>query len=466
MAKTIFDKIWDIHVIEHMEEGSDLLHIDRCYGHDLSGTMAYRMMKKQGYQPLNPDLAFSIPDHTLASTPGRTEGTSAVSQAYMPTFRKLSEELGIRMFDLNDSRQGVVHVVGPETGLSLPGITAVCGDSHTCTHGAMGAIAWGVGTSELYHAITTQTIVAYKPKLIRLCLEGKLHPAVEAMDIILYLISHFGAGFGAGYAVEFSGSVIDEMRLEDRMTICNLTVEMGSEYAIIAPDEKTFSYLEGREFAPKGELFNKFKNYTENLRSDKDAIFDVDLVVDISLVTPQISWGINPEQTIPITAAIPTESIQGKEDAYQKALAYMDFNPGASMLGLPVQRVFIGSCSNGRLCNLQRVAEVVQGKHVAEGVEAWIVSGSVSVKCQAEELGLHKIFQKAGFLWGEPGCSLCGGCNGERVAAGNHCVSTTNRNFIGRQGTGARTHLASPTTAALAAIAGKIVNTADVCIRR
>jgi 3-isopropylmalate/(R)-2-methylmalate dehydratase large subunit len=459
MAKTIFEKIWDVHVVEHLEDGSDLLHIDRCYCHDLSGTMAYRMMNKNGYKPFHPALTVSIPDHTLASCPGRTIASSPVSETYMPAFRQLSEEMGIRMFDLGDPRQGVVHVVGPETGLSLPGITVVCGDSHTCTHGAIGAMAWGVGTSELYHAVTTQTVVARKPKLMRLQLEGTPGPAVEAMDIILYLIARFGAGFGAGYAVEYSGGAISEMEIEDRMTICNLTVEMGSEYAIIAPDDKTLTYLEEREFTPKGELFQKLKEYAKTLKNDEGTEFDVDMTVDISRVTPQISWGISPEQTISLTGSIPAVPVHGKEDAFRKALDYMNFRPGACMLGLPVQRVFIGSCSNGRLSNLQRVAQVVQGKHVAMGVEAWIVPGSMEVKRQAEALGLHQVFREAGFLWGEPGCSLCGGCNGERVAPGHRCVSTTNRNFMGRQGPKSQTHLASPTTAALAAIAGAIVDT-------
>ena len=327
MTQTIFEKIWDAHVVEHMEDGSDLLHIDRCYGHDLSGTMAYRMMKKKGYRPWNPALTVSVPDHTLASCPGRTMESSPVSQAYMPSFRQLSREFDIRMFDLGDPRQGVVHVVGPETGLSLPGITAVCGDSHTCTHGAIGAMAWGVGTSELYHAVTTQTIVARKPKLMRLRLEGTPGPAVEAMDVILYLIARFGAGFGAGYAVEYSGDAVSAMEMEDRMTICNLTVEMGSEYAIIAPDDKTLTYLEGREFAPKGELFRRLAEYAKTLKTDPDAAFDVDLAVDISQVTPQISWGVSPEQTISLAGNIPAAPATGKEDAFRKALDYMDLRP-------------------------------------------------------------------------------------------------------------------------------------------
>ncbi len=459
MAKTLFEKIWDLHVVEHLDKDSDLLHVDRCYGHDLSGTMAYRMMKKQGYQPLHPELAVSIPDHTLASCPGRGEDSSPVSRAYMPSFRKLSEELGIPMFDLDDTRQGVVHVVGPETGLSLPGMTVICGDSHTCTHGAMGAMAWGVGTSELYHGLATQTIAVRRPKGMRICLEGAMNPTVEAMDIILYLISRFGAGFGTGYAIEYAGSTVLAMEMEERMTICNLTVELGSEYAVIAPDEKTFSYLEGREFTPKGLLFDQLKSHAGELLTDADAVFDQEITVDVSLVKPQISWGVSPEQTIGVQEHIPQKPEKGKEDAYQKALAYMELAPGDKLTGLLIQRVFIGSCSNGRLSNLKRVAEIVEGGHVAEGVEAWIVPGSAKVKSQAEELGLHKIFRDAGFLWGEPGCSLCGGCNGEQVKPGDRCVSTTNRNFIGRQGPGARTHLASPSTAALAAIAGRIQDT-------
>lgn len=461
MGRTIFEKIWDIHVIEHLPDGSDLLHIDRCYGHDLSGTMAYRMMKKQGYKPLNPALTVSIPDHTLSSKAGRTIDDTPISKSFMPVFEGLSKEMGIRMFGLDDPRQGVVHVVGPETGLSLPGMTAVCGDSHTCTHGALGLMAWGVGTSELYHVVTTQSILVRKPKLMRICLEGTRSPDAEAMDIILYLIARNGAGFGAGYAVEFTGPVIREMKMEERMTICNLTVEMGSEYAVMAPDDETFAYIKGREFAPKGQMMEQLVSHARQLCTDEDAVFDLDITIDVTAVKPQISWGISPEHTVGIDETIPGAEVVAQDDSLQKALAYMDFEPGQPMLGIPVQRVFIGSCSNGRLSNLLRVAEVVAGKQVAAGVEAWIVPGSQMVKCEAEQLGLDQIFREAGFLWGEPGCSLCGGCNGERVAPQHHCVSTTNRNFMGRQGPRSRTHLASPTTAALAAVNGCIVSPAE-----
>nr|WP_242830558.1 3-isopropylmalate dehydratase large subunit [Desulfitobacterium hafniense] len=443
-----------------MEDGSDLLHVDRCYGHDLSGTMAYRMLKKQGYKPLNPSLIVSIPDHTLSSKPGRTIDDSPISKSFMPSFAALSEELGIRMFGLDNPHLGVVHVVGPETGMTLPGLTVVCGDSHTCTHGALGVMAWGIGTSELYHVVTTQSILARKPKLMRICLEGTPAPSVEAMDIILYLIARYGAGFGTGYAVEFSGPAIQEMAMEDRMTICNLTVEMGSEYAIIEPDDKTFAYIKDREFAPKGSMLETLIAHARQLRTDDDAVFDREITVDVSVITPQISWGISPEHTIGMGGTIPGADAVAQEDSLQKAMTYMDFQPGQQLLGTPIQRVFIGSCSNGRLTNLLRAARAVAGKQVADGVEAWIVPGSQAVKRQAEQLGLDKTFRDAGFLWGEPGCSLCGGCNGERVAPLHRCVSTTNRNFMGRQGPQSRTHLANPTTAALAAIHGCIVNPA------
>lgn len=461
MGKTIFEKIWDIHVIEHLPDGNDLLHIDRCYAHDLSGTMAYRMMKKQGYKPLNPALTISVPDHTLASKAGRTSDDTPISRSFIPAFEMLSKEMGIRMFGLNDPRQGVVHVVGPETGVSLPGLTAVCGDSHTCTHGALGMMAWGIGVSELYHVVTTQSILARKPKLMRIRLEGTRSPDVAAMDVILFLIARNGAGFCTGYAVEFAGPAIAKMEIEERMTICNLTVEMGSEYAIMNPDDKTFAYIEGREFAPRGQMMEQLVRHARQLCTDEDAVFDLDITIDIATVRPQISWGISPEQTIGIEETIPGMDVVAQDESLKKALAYMGFEPGQRLLGIPIQRVFIGSCSNGRLSNLLQVAEVVAGKHVAAGVEAWIVPGSQPVKCEAERLGLDRIFRTAGFLWGEPGCSLCGGCNGERVEPLHRCVSTTNRNFIGRQGPQSRTHLASPVTAALAALHGRIVSSAE-----
>lgn len=454
MPKTIFEKIWDLHMIRHQEDGSDLLHVDRCYVHDLSGPPAFRLIRKSGRVPMNRNLIFNIPDHTLSSRSGREITDNPISAANMPAFRRAAEEYGIRMFDLGDPRQGVVHVVGPEQGLTLPGMTVVCGDSHTCTNGAMGAMAWGIGTSELYHVIATQSILVRKPKQMRIYLTGRARAGTEAMDVILYLISKLGAGFGAGYAVEYTGEYISSLEIEDRLTICNLTVEMGSEYALIAPDAKTFAYILGKPYAPEGEIFEAMRKHALSLTTDPNAVFDREEEICVSEIRPQISWGVSPEQTIALGDCIPRCPEHRDMSSHEKALAYMDYKEGMRMSGQKIDRVFIGSCSNGRISNLRRVAAVVNGKHVANHVEAWIVPGSEAVRAQAEAEGLADIFRDAGFMWGSPGCSLCGGCNTEHVGPGQHCVSTSNRNFMGRQGPGARTHLAAPVTAAMAAIEG------------
>ncbi|WP_371379043.1 3-isopropylmalate dehydratase large subunit [Sporomusa aerivorans] len=465
--KTMFDKIWEIHAVKKISDDNYLLFIDRCYLHDLSGPLALKLLTKAGLKPLNKNLVVASPDHTVSSKPNRCFDDTFSSKAFIPLFREECLKHDIPLFDLNDPKQGIIHVIGPELGISLPGMTIVCGDSHTCTHGAMGALAWGIGTSELYHILATQTLVVKKPKTMRVNIEGEMSPGIEPMDIILHIIAKHGSDFGVGYAVEYSGEAIRKLDMEGRMTICNLTVEFGSEYGFIAPDSTTFEYITNREYAPKDANFAKLIEHCKSMVTDNGAKFDKEITVSIKNLKPQISWGVTPSHTIGIDEVIPDPqdaSTENLQNGWIKALEYMDFQPGQKMENLLIDRVFIGSCSNGRISNLERVAKLVQGKKVAEHVEAWIVSGSEKVKKEAEMKGLDKVFKEAGFLWGEPGCSLCGGANGEQVGPGKRCVSTTNRNFIGRQGPKARTHLASPSTAAAAAIGGKIVDVRQITL--
>jgi 3-isopropylmalate/(R)-2-methylmalate dehydratase large subunit len=459
VSDNLFENIWNLHVVEQADEENYLLAIDRCYLHDLSGTQAMAMLFRNRRRPMSRARCFGMPDHSLSSKPGRTVKDSPISRKLMPLFNLGTALFGIRQFGMNDRRQGIVHVIGPETGLSLPGMTIVCGDSHTCTHGALGALSWGVGTSELYHAVATQTLMVKKPKTLKIELTGKRRENVGPMDIILSVIASKGVDFGIGYAVEYCGPVIREMEMEERMTLCNLTVELGSEYGLVSPDEKTLAYIEGREFAPKGEVLAAFRAHCEAIASTEHSVFDKTVTIDIGGVERQISWGITPAHTISVTGNVPAErDAESEKDraSFAEAYAYMDIEPARPIRGLAVNQVFIGSCSNGRISNIRQVAALVKGKHAAPGVTAWVVPGSQQVKRQAAEEGLDAAIRDAGFLWGEPCCSLCGGCNGERVPKGHRCVSTTNRNFIGRQGPGARTHLAAPYTAVMAALNGYI----------
>jgi 3-isopropylmalate/(R)-2-methylmalate dehydratase large subunit len=459
MESNLFDNLWKLHTIRQLDENNYLIAIDRCYLHDLSGPSAMLMLAKAAKRPMERTKVFAIPDHTLSTKPGRTKKDSPVSAKLLPLFSMGSRLFGIRMFGLKDTKQGIVHVVGPETGLSLPGMTIVCGDSHTCTHGALGALSWGVGSSELYHVLATQCLIVKKPKTLSIELIGTLSENVGPMDVILYFIAMKGVDFGIGYAVEYTGEVIRNMDMEQRMTLCNLTVELGSEYGLISPDETTFEYIKDREFAPKGAQMEALKAHCRDIASNASSMFDRSLTIDVSGIGRQVSWGITPAHTISVDDIIPapTETMSEKDrHSFEKAYGYMDMTAGQALKGTKVQQVFIGSCSNGRLSNIRQVAELVKGRHVTEGVTAWVVPGSQKVKTEAEELELDEIIKKAGFVWGEPCCSLCGGCNGERVPTGYRCVSTTNRNFIGRQGPGARTHLASPYTAVKAALSGTI----------
>jgi 3-isopropylmalate/(R)-2-methylmalate dehydratase large subunit len=461
MARTLFEKIWDAHVVRDLGGGWSLLHIDRHLLHDLSGPPALAEISRRGLKVHDPELTFAVPDHAVSSAPGRTAQTFELGGRLYDALKGLALKDHIRFFDLGQKGQGIVHVMGPELGLVLPGVTLICGDSHTCTNGALGALAFGVGNSESAHALATQTLRQHKPKLMRIRFDGVLGKGVTPKDVILHLIGSIGVAAGTGCAIEYAGSAIRAMSIEGRLTVCNLTVELGAKYGLIAPDETTFAYLEGHPFAPRDEMFARAVDQWRGLETDESASFDREEIVDASVVAPTVTWGTSPEQSIPIDSLIPAPDAEGdaeKRKANVAALEYMGLAPGKPLEGTKVDWVFIGSCANSRLSDLRAAAELARGRHVADGVTAWVVPGSEQVKRDAEAEGLDRIFREAGFAWREPGCSLCVAANGERVPPGARAVSTSNRNFVGRQGPGARTHLASPAMAVAAAVTGKLTD--------
>jgi len=447
-GRTLFDKVWDEHVVDDLGGGEQLLHVDRHLLNELSGHRGQLEIAGRGLKMRNPELALGTLDHVVPTSPGRRGEPWA--ESIIGIFREESAKAGFPVHDYGDDGQGIVHVIGPELGFTLPGALLVCGDSHTCTHGALGALAWGIGTSELAHVLATQTLVQTKPKTMRVRFAGVLAPQVGAKDMILALIGRLGTAGGAGYAVEFAGEAIRALEIEARLTLCNLSIEFGAKIGMVAPDEKTYAYLEGRRHAPKGALWTRAVAHWRTLPSEEDARFDAERQLECTTLAPQITWGTSPEDVIAVDGAIP--------DAKPAALEYMGLAAGRPIAGTKVDRVFIGSCTNARLSDLRAAAAVVRGRKVAPHVRAWVVPGSQRVKREAEGLGLHEIFRAAGFDWREPGCSLCVGANGELVEPQARCVSTSNRNFVGRQGPLARTHLASPVTAAAAAVAGEIAD--------
>ncbi len=460
MPTTLFDKIWDSHVVRDLGAGWVLLHIDRHLLHDLSGPALDEVVER-GLPLHDPELAFATPDHVVSSAPGRVATTFPLGGKLHGVLQSRSAQLGVRMFDLGQPGHGIVHVMGPELGLVLPGLTVVCGDSHTCTNGGLGALAFGVGSSETVHVFATQTMRQQKPRQMRIRCEGALSPGVSAKDLALHIIGKLGTAAGVGSAIEFAGTTIDTLPVEGRLTLCNLSVELGGRSGMVAPDEITFAYLKGRPFAPQGDDFGKAVAQWRKLRSDPDAKFDREELIDATVVRPTVTWGTSPEHAIAIDGRVPDPSAMAEgpaRDAIVSALQYMGLQAGQAIAGTPVDWVFIGSCANSRLSDLRVAADVVRGKHVAAGVHAWVVPGSENVKRAAEQEGLNKVFEQAGFSWREPGCSMCVAANGEQVPSGQRAVSTTNRNFVGRQGPGARTHLASPAMAAAAAIAGKLTD--------
>ena len=462
-AKTLFDKLWDAHVVADLGDGVALLHVDRHLLHDLSGRGALKQLEKRGLAVRNPELAFAVPDHVVSTEPGRTGGIADWSNSHISGLRSSCKKWGIRLFDVNDAEQGIVHVIGPELGLTQPGVLLVCGDSHTSTHGAMGALAWGIGSSEVVHVLATQTIVQKRPQRMRVNFGGRLKPGVEAKDLILYLIGREGAAAGTGYAVEYAGPAIREMDMEGRLTLCNLSIEWGAKVGMVAPDERTYAWLKGRPYAPKDGGWDAAMAYWSTLKSDEGARFEREIEVDAAKVEPQITWGTSPQDSIAVDARVPDPAAATdpqRRAAMQTALTYMGLEAGQAIAGTRIDRVFIGSCTNSRLVDLRRAADLVRraGRRVAPHVRAWVVPGSQSIKREAEAEGLDRVFLDAGFEWREPGCALCAGANGEFVAPGERCVSTSNRNFVGRQGPRARTHLASPVMAAAAALAGEITD--------
>ncbi|MCA0921295.1 3-isopropylmalate dehydratase large subunit [Pseudooceanicola nanhaiensis] len=457
--RTLVEKIWAQHVIGAPQEGRDLLHVDRHLLHDLAGVISLEEMEARDLHVLRPDLTPAILDHTVSTLPGRGPVTTRISERYVPTMERLCAQEGIPLFRLMGRGQGIAHVVGPEQGLILPGLLVVCGDSHTTTHGALGALAWGIGSTEVTHVLATQTLYQAPQKQHLYRLTGHLRPGVGAKDVILWLIGRYGTAAGAGAAVEFAGPVISDMGIEDRMVLCNMTLEMGAKVAIIAPDQKTLDYLEGRPFTPTGAQWEAAKADWATLYSDPDAAFDLVREVDCSQIAPQVTWGTTPELVGAIDAPIPdpeAEADPARQRLMRAALDYMGLMPGQVPGDLPVDWVFIGSCAGGRIEDLRNAAAVVRGRHVAEGLTAWVVPGSTEVRLQAEAEGLDRVFTEAGFEWRQSGCSLCSAANGETVPPGARCVSTSNRNFVGRQGPGARTHIASPVIAAASALAGHI----------
>jgi 3-isopropylmalate/(R)-2-methylmalate dehydratase large subunit len=460
MGRSLFDKIWDAHVVSDLGDGWALLHVDRQLMHDLGGGPTFAELARRGLALRNPELDFAVPDHAVSSQPGRVAATYPLGGKLYAELRNGAQQAGVRFFELGKPGQGIVHVMGPELGLVLPGLTVICTDSHTCTNGGLGALAFGVGSSESAHALATQTLRLRKPKRMRITCDGALLAGVTAKDLALHIVATLGADGGVGYAVEYAGSAIAALEIEERLTVCNLSVERGARFALIAPDASTFSYLRGRVYVPEGDAFDAAVRDWEQLTSDADAVYDREVCIDASSVVPTVSWGISPDQSIRIDAHIPdpAEAEGSRREAQAAALAYMGLGAGDPIAGTSIDWVFIGSCANSRLSDLRAAAQIARGRHVASGVTAWVVPGSETVKRQAEAEGLRAVFEAAGFQWREPGCSLCVAANGEQVPPGARCFSTSNRNFVGRQGPQARTHLGSPAMAAAAAIKGCITD--------
>ncbi len=461
MRQTLFDKVWDRHVVQELGDDWVLLHIDRHLLHDLSGPPALVELEERGLPVMHPELAFATPDHAVSSLPLRTGRESPMAEKLWAGLRSGANRAGVAFFDIGQTGQGIVHVMGSELGIILPGTTVVCGDSHTCTNGGLGALAFGIGSSESTHVLATQTLRQRKPKRMRVRFEGALPIGTAAKDLVLHLIAKLGTSCGTGYALEFAGTTVQALGVEGRLTLCNLSVEFGSKTGMIAPDDTTFQYLAGRRYVPQGRAFDLAVADWKTLVSDEDAGFEREEVIDSSTIAPTVTWGTSPEQALPVDGIIPDPADAPDEvtrSAWNAALEYMGLESGRPIAGTPVDVVFIGSCSNSRLPDLRAAAAVVRGRTVATRVKAWVVPGSEQVKRDAEAEGLDQIFKNAGFEWRAPGCSMCVAANGDRVAPGARSVSTSNRNFVGRQGPGARTHLASPAMAAAAAIMGCITD--------
>jgi len=458
--RTLFDKLWTSHLVRELGEGVALLAIDRIFLHERTGSVALKSLKDTGRPVLDPSRVFCTMDHIVDTTPGRGDATRMPGgTAFIVETREAAQAAGIHLFDVRDPLQGIVHVISPELGIVLPGATVVCPDSHTCTQGAMGAFAWGIGSTEAEHALATGTLRVKRPKTMRVRFEGALPEGVTAKDMTLALIAAHGSVGGNGYAVEYAGPAVEALEIEARLTLCNMATEFSAVTGFIAPDEKTFEYLRGRAHAPVGAEWEQAVESWRALRSDAGAVFDKEIVIDVSNLSPMITWGTSPQHAVPIHASVPAQAESGTTvEAYSRALQYMDLQPGVALESLKIGAAFIGSCTNSRLSDLRRAANILRGRRVAAGVRAICVPGSMSVKRAAEAEGLDQVFRDAGFEWRESGCSMCLGMNGDTVNKGEYSVSTSNRNFEGRQGVGARTLLASPETAAASAVLGRVAD--------
>jgi len=461
MSKTLYDKIWEEHLVHSQPDGTSLLYVDRHLVHEVTSPQAFEGLRLNNRKVRRPEYTLAVADHNVPTT-NRSKGIDdEESRIQVEALRNNCKEFGIELFDVTDSRQGIVHIIGPEQGFTQPGTIIVCGDSHTATHGAFGALAFGIGTSEVEHVLATQTLIQKKSKNMRISVEGKLPLGVTSKDVILKIISTIGTAGGTGYVIEYAGQVIRDLSVEQRMTICNMSIEAGARAGLIAPDEKTFEYLKGRPMSPKNEAWTQAVEYWKTLKSDQGCKFDKEVLIKGSDIEPQVSWGTSPQDVVSIDGIVPDpnkEQDPDRKQAMQRSLEYMGLEPNTKMTDIKLDKVFIGSCTNGRIEDLREVSKIVKGKKISKNIQALIVPGSGLVKIQAEKEGLDKIFLAAGFEWREPGCSMCLAMNADKLQPKERCASTSNRNFEGRQGRGGRTHLVSPAMAAAAAIEGRLTD--------
>ena len=459
MPKTLYDKIWDEHLVHQQSDGTSLLYVDRHLVHEVTSPQAFEGLRLNKRKVRKPSFTLAVADHNVPTT-DRSKGINdKQSKIQVDTLRKNCKEFGVQLFDMSDKRQGIVHIIGPEQGFTQPGTIIVCGDSHTATHGAFGALAFGIGTSEVEHVLATQTLIQKKSKNFLLKVDGKIPVGVTAKDVILKIIGTIGTAGGNGFVIEYSGDVVKNLSMEQRMTICNMTIEGGARAGLIQPDEKTFKYLENRPLSPKKDNWKKALDYWSNLKSDDDCIFDKEIVLNGNDVVPQVTWGTSPQDVVPVNGLVPDPKKEKNSDrrtAMERSLDYMGLKPNTKMTDIKIDKVFIGSCTNGRIQDLREAAKLLKDKKIAKHVNAMVVPGSGLVKIQAEQEGLDKVFKDSGFEWREPGCSMCLGMNEDQLKPKERCASTSNRNFEGRQGRGGRTHLVSPAMAAVAAIEGHL----------
>ena len=463
--RTLFDKIWDSHLVDRQDDGTCLIYIDRHLVHEVTSPQAFEGLRLAGRKVRHPEATLAVPDHNVP-TSDRSKGIEdEESRIQVETLEKNCADFGVPIFGMNDPRQGIVHIIGPEQGFTLPGMTIVCGDSHTATHGAFGALAFGIGTSEVEHVLATQTVIQQPAKNLRITVDGALPVGVTGKDLILAIIGKIGTAGGTGHVIEYAGQAIRDLSMEGRMTVCNMSIEGGARAGLIAPDETTYDYIKGRPMAPKAGAWEQAVTYWRTLPSDEGARYDKEVTLEVAEIAPQVTWGTSPEDVVPITGRVPDpESArdEAKRQAMTRALAYMGLEADMPMTEVKVDKVFIGSCTNGRIEDLREAARVAEGRRVADGVHAMIVPGSGLVKEQAEQEGLDRIFLEAGFDWREPGCSMCLAMNADRLQPGERCASTSNRNFEGRQGRGGRTHLVSPGMAVAAAVSGHLADVRDL----